>query len=156
MCVAKGFSPLNSSFVFAGIGFVGRIIFNSIDANACLSYEYSSPQIIKIFIPVFSIIRICLCKGTQFSRGNTAVHLYAVLLRKKPQAVNDNIFVIVSFEQGLPFKYGGSKELCVILGKQWHEPIKLILSLLLSFNYWSTTTTTAGRRATPTKAEKVF
>jgi len=54
--------------------------------------------------------------------NDKAVHDYSVLLHKKPQAVIDNIFVLVLFQQGLPFKYGGSKELWVILGKQWHEP----------------------------------
>ena len=50
--------------------------------------------------------------------NDKAVHLYPVLLHKKAQAVNDNIFVLVLFQQGLPFKYGGSKKLGVILGKQ--------------------------------------
>jgi hypothetical protein len=40
------------------------------------------------------------------------------LLHKKPQAVNDNIFVLVLFQQGLPYECGGSKELWVIPGKQ--------------------------------------
>jgi hypothetical protein len=54
--------------------------------------------------------------------NDKAVHPYPVLLHKKLQAVNDNLFVLVMFQQGLPLKYGDSRELWVILAKQWHEP----------------------------------
>jgi hypothetical protein len=90
----------------------------------CRIYEYSFPQIIKI---------------------DKGVHLYPVLLHKKPEAVNDIIFVIVLFQQGLPFKYGGSKELWVIHGKQWHEPNEInSSSCSLPLSWWSKDTTTAG------------